>query len=69
MSEIAHTHPICLFTLRLWEESLGDNRSEWRAEIRHLQTGDVRFFRRWDELEVIVDEMMLRASDALSDTE
>lgn len=34
-----------LFTLRVWQESLGQQRSEWRGEIKHLSNGEVRYFR------------------------
>ena len=34
-----------LFTLRLWQESLGQQRTEWRGQIKNLDSGEVRFFR------------------------
>ena len=52
-----------LFTLRLWQEPLGDDRCEWRGEVKHLLTGEVRYFRRWEEIATLVPEMLLRASD------
>jgi hypothetical protein len=37
-----HTH---LFTLRLWCEELGQGQIEWRGRIKHLGSGEVRYFR------------------------
>lgn len=39
-----------LFTLRLWAEDLGDGRSEWRGELRHVLSGKTRYVREWPEL-------------------
>jgi hypothetical protein len=39
-----------LFTLRLWQEGLGDGRKEWRSRVRHVPSGETRHFRDWDAL-------------------
>jgi len=52
-----------LFTLRLWLEPLGDDRYEWRGEVKHLFTGEIRYFRRWEEIATLVSEMLLRESN------
>jgi len=51
-------------TLRLWREPLGNDRSEWRGEIKHLATKEVRYFRTWDELPQLVATMLDDASSA-----
>lgn len=33
-----------LFTLRVWQESLGQQRTEWRGEIKCLSSSEVRYF-------------------------
>ncbi len=36
-----------LFTVRLWQEDLGDNRTEWRGKVQHVQKGEAFYFREW----------------------
>ena len=43
-----------LFTLRLWPEALGGGVNEWRGQVRHVTSGETRYFRDW---EVLVDFM------------
>jgi hypothetical protein len=40
-----------LFVLRLWVEDLGDGRSEWRGQLKHLPTGETHYFRGWSQLQ------------------
>ena len=47
-----------IFTLRLWQESLGQGRCEWRGEVKNLQTGEARYFRRWQEIAALVPAMV-----------
>ena len=44
------SHPSHLFTLRLWLEELGDGRKEWRGQVRHVTSGEARYFRDWQTL-------------------
>lgn len=37
-----HSH---LLLLRVWPESLGEGKSEWRGRIQSLHSGEVRHFR------------------------
>ena len=39
-----------LFTVQLWREDLGDNRTEWRGKVQHVQTGEAFYFREWSVL-------------------
>jgi hypothetical protein len=39
-----------LFTIRLWRESLGDGRVEWRGQVQHVLGGERRVFRDWASL-------------------
>jgi hypothetical protein len=43
-----------LLLLRLWREELGDGRSEWRAWVRHVLSGETVFIRRWQDLEAFL---------------
>jgi hypothetical protein len=39
-----------LFSIRLWSEELSDGLAEWRGEVRHLSSGETRYFREWPVL-------------------
>lgn len=39
-----------LFTVRVWHEAVGDGCTEWRGELKHVHSGEVRYFRRWSAL-------------------
>ncbi len=39
-----------LFTIRLWQEPLGDGRFEWRGQVRHVLGGERYSFRDWPSL-------------------
>ncbi len=58
MQEISRAPPSALFTLRLWREELDSQRSEWRGEVKNLATGEVRYFRRWEEIADLVQRML-----------
>ncbi len=42
-----HSH---LFTVRVWKEEVGTDRTEWRGKVQLLTSGDVRYFREWADL-------------------
>jgi len=50
-----HSH---LFTLRLWAEDLGDGRSEWRGQVRHVISGEAHYFREWSHLIALLRAML-----------
>ena len=58
MQEISRSPPTVLFTLRLWQELLDEQRSEWRGEVKNLATGEVRYFRHWEEIATLVPKML-----------
>ncbi len=39
-----------LFTVRVWEEEIGTDQSEWRGKIQLFTSGEVRYFREWAAL-------------------
>jgi len=39
-----------LFTVRLWLEALGDGQVEWRGNVQHVMSGELRYFRDWPTL-------------------
>jgi hypothetical protein len=39
-----------LFTVRIWREEVGDGQAEWRGQVQHVQSKEVRYFREWATL-------------------
>ncbi len=66
MQNIPRSPPPALFTLRLWQEQLDAERSEWRGEIKNLATAETRYFRTWAEIAMLVPAMLDDASDEYS---
>ncbi len=42
--------PSQLFELRMWLECLGDGQTEWRGQLKHVLSSQVRYFRDWPTL-------------------
>ena len=38
------------FTVRFRFETLGDNQHEWRGRVHYIESGEVIYFREWQEL-------------------
>ena len=49
-----------VFAVRLWSENLGRGRREWRGQVRHVPSGETRYFREWEALAEFLDEMLPR---------
>ena len=60
MKDVSRLSPTNLFVLRLWQEPLDEQRSEWRGEIKNVSSGEVRYFRTWEEIASLVPEMLYR---------
>ena len=43
-----------LFTVRLWVEELGEGGHEVRMQVKHVLSGEIRYFRQWAELELFL---------------
>ena len=49
--EKADQHPRShLFTVRVWQEEVGKDKTEWRGKVHLITTGNVRYFRGWEAL-------------------
>ena len=46
-SQSPHSH---LFTVRVWQEEIDRDQTEWRGKVQLLTSGDVRYFRHWAAL-------------------
>ncbi len=51
-----------LFTVRVWQEEIGTDRTEWRGKVQLFPSGDVRYFRGWEALVPLL-LMMLSESE------
>jgi hypothetical protein len=39
-----------LFIVRVWHEELDPTEQEWRGKVQHVQSGEARYFRSWQQL-------------------
>jgi len=39
-----------LFTVRLWQEEVGNGQTELRGKVLHVANGEARYFRDWSAL-------------------
>lgn len=51
-----------LFTVRVWQEDLGEGQTEWRGQVRLVTSGDARYFREWSALVPLLVTMLAEAS-------
>ena len=51
------------FVLRVWIEDRGPDGIEWRAKLRHLPSGETRYFREWETLREFVVAKLGPADD------
>ncbi len=50
-TQIERQHPHShRFTLRIWEEALGEGKAEWRGRVQEIDSGETAFFRDWPGL-------------------
>jgi hypothetical protein len=59
-SELARSQ---LFTVRVWQENLGEGRTEWRGKVQHVLSGEVRYFRDWPALIACLREILSAQPD------
>jgi hypothetical protein len=50
MAKARQKRPTHLFTVRLWNEQLSREHSEWRGQVRHVMSEESCFFRDWETL-------------------
>lgn len=47
-----------IFTIRLWQEPLDTDHVEWRGEVKNILSGEVRYFRDWGSLALLLPRML-----------
>ncbi len=68
MDESRVQHDPQLFSIRLWPEALGDGQAEWRGQVRHLPSGETRYFREWPALIAFLQDVLPELTDHLDET-
>jgi len=51
-----------LFTIRLWEEERSEGASELRMQVRHVLSGETRYFRNWVQLAKYLEQKLHETS-------
>jgi hypothetical protein len=46
--------------VRLWQEEVGNDQTEWGGKVQHLTSGEVRYFREWSVLLAFVLERLTK---------
>jgi hypothetical protein len=49
-----------LFAVRLWVEAFNDGKGELRMQVKHVMSGETRYFRDWSTLAIYLDEFVQR---------
>lgn len=47
-----------LFTVRVWEEEVGPDATEWRGKVQLVNSGEMRYFREWTALVPLLQTML-----------
>ena len=47
-----------LFTVRVWQEEVGHDQTEWRGKVHLITDGNVRYFRGWEGLAPLLVTML-----------
>jgi hypothetical protein len=54
-----------LFTIRVWEEKIGSEQTEWRGKVQVFPSGEVRYFRDWTTLVPLLLQMLSESQSEL----
>jgi hypothetical protein len=58
MEKASHSSRSHLFTVRVWQEEIGTDQTEWRGKVQSHTSGDVRYFREWAALVPLLVTML-----------
>jgi hypothetical protein len=51
-----------LFTLRVWQEVLGEGKAEWRGRVLEIASGEALFFRDWPGLVATLQRLIAKTA-------
>ena len=55
--------------VRVWLEDLGNGKTEWRGQVKHVVSGEVRYFREWSILLDHLQSMLHSPISAADETD
>ena len=58
MDRLDQHHRSHLFTVRVWQEEVGHDQTEWRGKVHLITNGNVRYFRGWEGLVLLLLTML-----------
>jgi hypothetical protein len=59
-----HSHFPQLFMLKLWRVEGSDGAAEWRGQVQHISSREIRYFREWGALlEFVQAQLQLPRDD------
>lgn len=60
-SDLPIPHPqSTLFTIRVWHETLGTKPGEMRMQVKHVLSGETRYFQDWEEVARYLESKLQR---------
>jgi hypothetical protein len=54
-----------LFTVRVWQEEIWTDQTEWRGKVQLVTGGEVRYFRGWAALVPLLIDMLSEVESLL----
>jgi hypothetical protein len=69
MPDTAQPRSPPIFTIRLWQETLDADHVEWRGEVKNILSGEVRYFRDWKTLAILLPRMLSEGDEYHLDSE
>ncbi len=54
-----------LFTVRVWQEDLGNGEMEWRGKVQHVLSRETHYFREWSMLTTCLLAMLENAANQI----
>lgn len=61
MDDHSVQHQSHLFTVRLWQENLGDGRQEWRGKVKYLLSNEEITFRGCEDVGELLLSLLPRS--------
>lgn len=56
--------PTTLFTIRVWHETLGAESGTMRMEVKHVLSGETRYFQEWGQVMAYVEGKLTKKNDS-----
>ncbi len=57
-----------LFTVRVWQEEIEIDQTEWRGKVQLFPSGEVRYFREWSALTPLLLTMLSKMNSDIEES-